>query len=160
VIVQNEWGQIEEITGTYVVVRLWDLRRMVVPLQWFIENPFQNWTRQSSAILGTVLIWVDYRMPLEPVRKEAERICKTAPEWDGSVCVTQVVETDTRAMQLRVLLSAGDAGRSWELRCRVREGLIHFIQKEYPEYLPLIRTEVRTPSQDPTTLNSPNFKES
>jgi small-conductance mechanosensitive channel len=145
VIVQNEWGHIEEITSTYVVVRIWDQRRMVVPLQWFIENPFQNWTRLSSEILGTVLIWVDYRLPLEPVRKEAERICQAAPEWDGRVCLTQVVEADTRAMQLRVLVSAGDAGRSWDLRCRLREGLIHFIQQDYPEYLPLVRAEVQTP---------------
>jgi small-conductance mechanosensitive channel len=142
VIVQNEWGQIEEITGTYVVVRIWDQRRMIVPLQWFIENPFQNWTRTSSEILGTVLIWVDYRLPLAPVRKEAERICAGAPEWDGRLCQTQVVDAGERAMQLRILVSAGDAGRSWELRCRLREGLVDFIQRAYPEYLPKIRADM------------------
>jgi small-conductance mechanosensitive channel len=142
VIVQNEWGHVEEITGTYVVVRIWDQRRMIVPLQWFIENPFQNWTRTNSDILGTVLIWVDYRMPVEPVRNEAERLCREAPEWDGRVCQTQVVEANERAMQLRVLVSAGDAGRAWELRCRVREGLMHFVQRDYPEYLPRIRTDI------------------
>jgi len=142
VIVENEWGHVEEITGTYVVVRIWDLRRMIVPLQWFIEHPFQNWTRTSSDILGVVTIWADYRLPLEPVRREAERICKTAPEWDGQLCLIQLVDANERAMQFRVLVSAGDAGRSWDLRCRVREGLIDFIQREYPEYLPHMRAEI------------------
>lgn len=143
VIVQNEWGQVEEITGTYVVVRLWDQRSMIVPLQWFIENPFQNWTRTASDILGTVLVWADYRLPLEPLRKEAQRICGMAPEWDGRLCLTQVVEAGEHAMQLRVLVSAADAGRLWDLRCRVREELLGFIQHNYPEFLPRMRAEVR-----------------
>lgn len=142
VIIENEWGHIEEITGTYVVVRIWDQRRMVVPLQWFIEHPFQNWTRTNSEILGTVLIWVDYRLPLAPVRQEAERICKKAPEWDGRLCLLQVVDANDRAMQLRILVSAGDAARSWDLRCRVREGLVDFIQRGYPECLPRVRADV------------------
>jgi small-conductance mechanosensitive channel len=142
VIVQNEWGQIEEITGTYVVVRLWDQRRLIVPLQWFIENPFQNWTRNSSAILGTVLVWVDYRMPLAPLREEVQHICRSAPEWDGRLSQVQVVEAGERAMQLRVLVSAGDAGRCWDLRCRLREGLLDYIQRNYPEYLPRVRTDL------------------
>jgi len=141
VIVQNEWGHIEEITGTYVVVRIWDQRRLIVPLQWFIENPFQNWTRTTSEILGTVVIWVDYRMPLDPLRAEAERICQGAAEWDGRLCQTQVVDANERAMQVRVLVSAADAGRAWELRCRLREDLIDFIQRDYPQYLPRVRTE-------------------
>lgn len=141
VIVQNEWGQIEEITGTYVVVRLWDQRRMVVPLQWFIENPFQNWTRTNSDILGSVLLWVDYRLPLAPLRVEAEHACRRAPEWDGRLCLVQVVETSERAMQVRVLVSAGNASQLWDLRCRVREALIDFIQRDYPEYLPRVRME-------------------
>lgn len=142
VIVQNEWGHVEEITGTYVVVRIWDQRRMIVPLQWFIENPFQNWTRTNADILATVLIWVDYRMPVEIVRKEAERICQHAPEWDGRLCQVQVVDTNERAMQVRVLTSAGDAGRAWDLRCRIREDLIRFIQGNYPDYLPRMRAEL------------------
>lgn len=148
VIVQNEWGQVEEITGTYVVVRLWDRRSMVVPLQWFIENPFQNWTKTASDLLGTVLIWVDYRMPLEPLRQEAERACHDAPEWDGRLCLIQVVEAGEHAMQLRVLVSAGDAARLWDLRCRLREALLGFIQREFPEYLPRIRAEA-SPSSEP-----------
>jgi small-conductance mechanosensitive channel len=150
VIIQNEWGQIEEITGTYVVVRLWDQRRLIVPLQWFIENPFQNWTRTSSAILGTVLMWVDYRLPLAPLRDEAQRICAGAPEWDQRLCLTQVVEAGEHAMQLRILVSAGDAGRCWDLRCRVREGLLDFIQREYPEYLPRLRTDLAHATGEPS----------
>jgi small-conductance mechanosensitive channel len=142
VIVQNEWGWIEEITGTYVVVRIWDERRLIIPLQWFIENPFQNWTRRTSDILGTVLIWVDYRMPLEPIRKEAQRICKNSPDWDGKLCIVEVVEASDRAMQFRVLVSALDSPRAWNLRCHLREGLIHFIQRDYPEYLPQLRADV------------------
>jgi small-conductance mechanosensitive channel len=142
VIVQNEWGQVEEITGTYVVVRIWDQRRMIVPLQWFIENPFQNWTRNNSEILGTVSIWVDYRMPVDLLRKEARRLCESAPEWDKRLCLTQVIEAGERSVQLRILVSAGDAGRAWDLRCRLREGLIDYVQRQHPEYLPRVRAEV------------------
>lgn len=155
VIVQNEWGHIEEITGTYVVVRIWDQRRLIVPLQWFIEHPFQNWTRTNADILGTVLLWVDYRLPVEAIRKEAERICNEAPEWDGRLCQTHVVDTNERAMQVRILVSAGDAGRLWDLRCRTRERLIDFIQREYPDCLPHVRTtqmdsgNIRHPGDSP-----------
>ena len=142
VIVEQEWGWIDEITGTYVVVRIWDERRLVVPLQWFIEHPFQNWTRNQTAILGTVILWADYRMPVEPIRQEAERICRAAPEWNHVLCVTQVTDTTERAMQVRVLVSAGDAGACWDLRCRMREGLVDFIQREFPQFLPRQRTEV------------------
>ncbi len=142
VIVEQEWGWIEEITGTYVVVKIWDERRLVVPLQWFIEHSFQNWTRNQTAILGTVMLWTDYRMPVEPIRCEAERLCRAAPEWNHEVCATQVVDMTDRAMQLRILVSAGDAGQSWDLRCRIREGLVDFIQREYPQFLPRVRTDV------------------
>jgi small-conductance mechanosensitive channel len=142
VIVENEWGQIEEITGTYVVVRIWDQRRMIVPLQWFIEHPFQNWTRSSSELLGPVNLWVDFRLPLEPLRIEAQRLCHAFEEWDGRVCVVQVLETSERAMQVRILVSASDAGRTFDLRCKMREGLLDFIQRQYPECLPRIRGEI------------------
>jgi small-conductance mechanosensitive channel len=149
VIVQNEWGQIEEITGTYVVVRLWDQRRMVVPLQWFIENPFQNWTRTSSAILGSVLLWTDYRLPVDSVRRQAEQLCRQSPHWDGRLCLTQVVEAGERAMQLRILVSAINAGHCWDLRCEVREGLIAFVRDQYPEYFPRIRAELEDEPASP-----------
>src|SRR6185312_14045361 len=92
VIIEGEWGRIEEITGTYVVVRIWDERRLVVPLNYFIENPFQNWTRTTSQMIGSVFLWLDYRMPLKPLRAELQRLGKQAPQWDGRVCVLQVTD--------------------------------------------------------------------
>ena len=139
VIVENEWGRIEEITGTYVVVRIWDDRRLVVPLEYFIQNPFQNWTRRTSDLLGSVVLWVDFRMPLAPLRKELQRIVKATTEWDERVCVLQVVEVSERAMQLRILVSTQDAGLGWDLRCKVRERLIAYMQDAYPDYLPQVR---------------------
>jgi small-conductance mechanosensitive channel len=142
VIVEGEWGRIEEITGTYVVVAIWDQRRLIVPLQWFIEHPFQNWTRQSSEIMGTVFLWVDYALPLAPIREEIERLCKSAPEWDGRVQLLQVTDASDKCMQLRVLLTSSDSGRNFDLRCKVREGLIAFINTHYPECLPRTRAEL------------------
>ncbi|MGO4703888.1 mechanosensitive ion channel family protein [Dyella sp. 2RAB6] len=141
VIVKGEWGRIEEITGTYVVVRIWDERRLVVPLNWFIENPFENWTRRSAQLIGTVFLWVDYRLPLAPLRAELERLCRETREWDRRVCVLQVVEAGERAMQLRALVSSADSGQGWDLRCRIREGLIAFVRREYPDCLPLTRID-------------------
>jgi small-conductance mechanosensitive channel len=138
-IVEGEWGRVEEITGAYVVMCLWDQRRLVIPLQWFIEHPFQNWTRRSSEIIGSVFLWVDYRMPLTPLRKQAERICREAAEWDGRLCLLQVTDADQRGMQLRILATSTDSSKNWDLRCKVREGLIHYMQLHYPEHLPLLR---------------------
>lgn len=141
VIVENEWGRIEEITSTYVVVKIWDERRLIVPLQYFIENPFQNWTRESTQLLGTFFLWVDYAMPLEPLRKELERLCKQVPEWwDGRVSNIQVTDTSDKAIQLRVLVSSSNAGNNWDLRCFLREHLIQFIVENHSDYLPQLRT--------------------
>ena len=142
-IVEGEWGTVEEITGAYVVVKIWDERRLVVPLQWFIEHPFQNWTRTSSQIIGTVFVWVDYRVPVEPVRAQFLRLCQEAPEWDGRVANLQVTELGEHAMQLRGLASSVDSGKNWDLRCRLREGLIAWLQGEHPGSLPRARAEVR-----------------
>lgn len=142
VVIQGEWGRIEEITGTYVSVRIWDQRRLIVPLQWFIENPFTNWTRSSSQIIGSVFLWLDYRMPLAPLREELARIVEHAPEWDRRVQILQVTDANERAMQLRVLVSSRDSGLNWDLRCRVREGLLDFVNARYPQYLPRARAEV------------------
>jgi small-conductance mechanosensitive channel len=144
VVIQGEWGRIEEITGTYVSIRIWDQRRLIVPLQWFIENPFTNWTRNSSQIIGTVFFYVDYRMPLAPLREELQRILEHAPEWDGRVQVLQVTDATERSMQLRVLVSSFDSGLNWDLRCRVREGLLNFAQATYPHYLPRTRADLST----------------
>ena len=145
-IVQGEWGRVEEITGTYVVLRLWDQRRLIVPLEWFVENPFQNWTRTTSQLIGTVFWWVDYRMPLAPLRAELERICQASTEWDGRLCLLQVTDAGDRAMQLRALVSAANADQAWDLRCKVREALVAFMQADYGEYLPRCRTELHTPT--------------
>ena len=142
-IVQGEWGRVEEITGTYVVLAIWDQRRLIIPLQWFIENPFQNWTRRSAEIIGTVFLWMDYRMPLEPLRAEAQRICEASKHWDKRLCLLQVVDASERSMQLRWLVTAADSGQAFDLRCAVREGMIAFVSREYPQYLPTMRAEVR-----------------
>ncbi|HEX2829632.1 MAG TPA: mechanosensitive ion channel family protein [Burkholderiales bacterium] len=148
VIMENEWGRIEEITATYVVVKIWDERRLVVPLEWIIQHPFQNWTRTGSQLLGTVYLWVDYRVPLAPLRAELERVCEAAPEWDRRVCMIQVTEANERAVQIRALVSAGDASLAWDLRCRVREALIDFLQREHPDALPRMRAELDRAEHD------------
>ena len=141
-IIQGEWGRVEEITGTYVVLKIWDERRLIIPLQWFIENPFQNWTRNSAQIIGTVFIWVDYRMPLAPLREAARLACVQAIEWDRRLCLLQVVEAGEHAMQLRVLVTSSDSSLNWDLRCKVREALVDCMQRDWPEHLPLMRAEV------------------
>jgi small-conductance mechanosensitive channel len=142
VIVENEWGRIEEITLTYVVVRIWDLRRLIVPITYFIERPFQNWTRTSADILGTVFVYADYTMPIDVLRDELQNILKKSDHWDGKVCVLQVTNASDRTMELRALMSAADASTAWTLRCEVREKLIDFIRKEYPQSLPKVRAEL------------------
>jgi len=159
VIVEGEWGRIEEITGAYVVVRIWDERRLVVPLQWVIENPFQNWTRSSSSLIGSVFVWCDYGLPLEPLREEVKRLCAEVPElWDGRVCVLQVTDANERAMQLRVLASSLDSSRNWDLRCYLREHIIAFIGREHPQALPRVRAELtgqNSPAKPPTQFHDP-----
>lgn len=147
-IIEGEWGRVEEITGTYVVLRIWDERRLIIPLQWFIENPFQNWTRNSSEILGTVFLYADYRLPLDPLRAELDRVLETAPEWDRRVKVLQLTDVTERTIQIRVLVSARSSGLAFDLRCRVREALVTFIQREYPDCLPLVRLPAAEPAQE------------
>lgn len=142
VIVENEWGVIEEITGTYVAVRIWDQRRLIVPLQYWIEKPFQNWTRNSSELIGTVFLWVDYRMPLAPLREALQRACEASEHWDHRFALLQVTEAGEHAMQLRCLVTSASAPAGWDLRCHVRESLLDFIQREYPQYLPRQRAEL------------------
>ncbi|WP_280150438.1 mechanosensitive ion channel domain-containing protein [Piscinibacter sp. XHJ-5] len=141
-IVEGEWGRVEEIRATYVVLKIWDERRLIVPLGWFIEHPFQNWTRRSADILGTVFLWTDYTLPVEPIRREAKRLCEASPNWDGRVCVVQVTDASERAMQLRILVSSAASGPNFDLRCELREGLIDFVQREYPLALPALRARL------------------
>jgi small-conductance mechanosensitive channel len=138
-IVDGEWGRVEEITSTYVVLKIWDERRLVVPLQWFIEHPFQNWTRTSAELLGTVFLWVDFTLPVDAIRTETRRLCEASPDWDRRVCGVQVTDQNERAMQLRILVSSPSSGQNFDLRCAVREGLIDFIRREFPHSLPLVR---------------------
>lgn len=150
VIVENEWGWIEEIRATFVVVRIWDLRRLVVPLSYFLENPFQNWTRSTSDILGTVFIYADYTVPVAAVRAELRRIVENDPLWDKKVCGLQVTNATDHTVELRALMSASDSGKAWDLRCRVREALLDFMQREYPGSLPRVRAELRQDSTSPS----------
>jgi len=140
-IVEGEWGRVEEIRATYVVLKLWDERRLIVPLSWFIDHPFQNWTRRSANILGTVFLWGDYTLPVDAVRGEARRLCERSANWDQRVCVVQVTDANDRAMQLRILVSSGTSGANFDLRCEVREGLIAFIGREFPTALPTLRAQ-------------------
>lgn len=151
-IVQGEWGRVEEITGTYVVLRIWDDRRLIIPLQWFIENPFQNWTRSSAQIMGSVFFSVDYGMPVAAIRAEVERLVPTLPEFDGRFFNLQVTDTTERTIQLRVLVTAASSSLAFDLRCKVREAIIDFMQREYPQHLPTLRIR---PDAGPQALEAP-----
>jgi small-conductance mechanosensitive channel len=142
VIVEGEWGRIEEITTTYVVVKLWDLRRLIVPSTYFTEKPFQNWTRVSSELLGTVFLHTDYTLPVAAVREELQRVVGESPWWDGKVAAVQVTDTSAQTMELRLLVSARDASALFDLRCEVRERMIAFLQERYPDSLPRLRAEL------------------
>ena len=143
VIVENEWGWIEEITLTYVVVKIWDLRRLIIPISYFIEKPFQNWTRISADILGTVYIYGDYTIPVAKLREELTRILQSTDLWDGKVDGLQVTNAKEYTLELRALMSAEDSPKAWDLRCLVREKLVEFVQENYPQCLPKFRTELK-----------------
>jgi small-conductance mechanosensitive channel len=140
-LVENEWGWVEEITGTYVVIKIWDWRRLVVPLSYFLEKPFQNWTRQSTDLIGTVMLSVDYTVPVARVRARLEEIVRESRLWDGQVVNLQVVDSNEVAVQLRALVSARTSEEAWDLRCEVREKLIVFLQDRFPNALPKQRAE-------------------
>ncbi len=150
VIVAGEYGRVEEITTTYVVLKLWDERRLIVPFSKFISEPFQNWTRTGSELLGTVVLWVDYTAPVERIRAAAEGIVRESPLWDGRVFKVQVTEFTEQSMQLRVLVSAAHAGAAFDLRVHVREQLIAFLQRELPDVLPRRRMEIDHADDAPT----------
>ncbi|MDB5599431.1 MAG: hypothetical protein JWN71_1475 [Xanthobacteraceae bacterium] len=142
VIVENEWGRVEEINSTYVVVRIWDLRRMIVPLTYFIEKPFQNWTRASAQIIGTAFFYVDYSVPVSEVRAKAEEIVRASKFWDGQVVNLQVTDCKDATVELRVLASAATSSAAFDLRCEIREKLVDYLQREHPGALPRHREEV------------------
>ena len=142
VIVENEWGRVEEINLTYVVINIWDKRRLILPTTYFIEKPFQNWSRTSADILGTVFLYTDYTVPFDELRKELTRILESDPNWDGEVNVLQVTNSTEKTVEIRALMSAQNSSAAWDLRVRVREELIGFLQKNYPECLPKTRLEM------------------
>jgi small-conductance mechanosensitive channel len=139
VIVENEWGRIEDITLTYVVVRIWDERRLIVPMTQFIEQPFQNWTRSSSQLLATVFLYLDYTIPFDALREELTRILRASRYWDGRVNTVQVTDAKEQTIEVRALASAADASLAWDLRCEIREQLIAFVQRNHPQSLPRVR---------------------
>ena len=142
VLVENEYGRVEEITSTYVVIRLWDLRRLIVPLTYFIEKPFQNWTRESSSLIGAALLHVDYMTPVERVRQKLVEIVTASPLWDGNVVKLQVIEARENTLELRAVASARTSSDAFDLRCEIREKLIDWMQREIPAALPRTRQEV------------------
>jgi len=143
VIVEGEWGRVEEISLTFVVIHIWDDRRLVVPLSYFIEKPFQNWTRVSASLLGSVFLWVDYTLPILELRRVIQQIVEHSALWDRRFWNLQVTDASEQAMQIRVLATATDSSKAWDLRCEIREKLIDFIQERYPEALPKSRVNWR-----------------
>ena len=144
VVVESEWGRIEEITLTYVVVRIWDLRRLVLPISYFIEKPFQNWTRVSADILGSVYVYADCTVPVQ----ELTRILRQSSYWDQKVDALQVTGATERTVEIRALMSAASSPDAWNLRCEVREKLLGFFQKNYPEALPRTRIDFRRKEEE------------
>ncbi len=153
-VVEGEWGRVEEITLSYVVLKIWDQRRLILPINYFVEKPFQNWTRNTSDILGTVFLYLDYSIPLQPVRTELTRLLENNPLWDKRINILQVTNTSERTIEVRALMSAGSSGNAFDLRCDVREGLIKFIQENYPQSLPTTRITGQEPSPIVTTPGS------
>ncbi|HEY2545780.1 MAG TPA: mechanosensitive ion channel family protein [Candidatus Acidoferrum sp.] len=141
VVIEGEWGWIEEIDTTYVVVRIWDLRRLVVPLSYFIEKPFQNWTRTRADLLATAMIYLDYTAPVQEIREELHRILQTTELWDKRTWALQVTDATERTIQLRALMSARNSPDAFDLRCLVREKLVQFLQERYPLALPQRREQ-------------------
>lgn len=147
-VVEGEWGRVEEINLTYVVLNIWDKRRLVLPIHYFIEKPFQNWTRTTSEILGTVHLFLDYTAPIELIRQEFRRLLEFHPLWDKKAAGLDVINATDRTIELRAVMGAANSGNAWELRCYVREHLITFIQDNYPGALPKVRTT------EPSALHS------
>lgn len=141
VVVEGEWGRIEEITLSYVVVHIWDDRRLLLPLSYFIEKPFENWTRTTSALTGSVMVWVDYGIDVGDARNALREIIESSALWDRRFWNLQVSDMSEKTVQLRVLATSADSSRSWDLRCEIREKFIAYLQRRHPESLPRLRTE-------------------
>ncbi|HTJ28221.1 MAG TPA: mechanosensitive ion channel domain-containing protein [Candidatus Limnocylindria bacterium] len=147
VVVQGYWGRIEEIHSTYVVIQVWDLRRLVVPLAWFINNPFENWTRRTANLLGEVYFFADWTLDVEALRAEVPKILARTKLWDGRVQNCQMTDATAQAIQLRVLVSARNSGDLWDLRCFAREGIIAYLRDHQPHALPQVRFDSPAPNE-------------
>ncbi|MHA6297209.1 mechanosensitive ion channel family protein [Devosia sp. CAU 1758] len=147
-LVEGEWGTVEEITSTYVVVKIWDWRRLIVPLSYFMEKPFQNWTREGAALIGTVMLYLDYSVPVEVIREQLGKIVKDSPHWDGNIAHVQVTDLREASLEVRILVTARNAPKAFDLRCEVREKMIAFLQENYPQTLPRVRTLSAETGQD------------
>lgn len=158
-IVEGEWGRVEEITLTYVVLNIWDQRRLILPITYFIEKPFQNWTRVSAQLLGTVFLYLDYTVPIPPLREELTRLLTANPLWDKRVNVVQVTDNKLNTIEVRFLMSARNSSQAFDLRCDVREKMISFIREHYPESLPKTRLEytAAAPGSYPQPGLQPDF---
>ena len=148
VIIENEWGWVEDIASTYVVIRLWDWRRLVVPLSYFIERPFQNWTRDTQSLVGSIALHVDYDTDVSRIRRRLEQVVRESKLWDGAVVNLQVVDSHPRSIELRALVSARTAPQSWDLRCEIREKLLSFIREQMPEAFPRDRNTLSPSAAD------------
>ena len=141
VVLEDEWGRIEEITLTYVVVHVWDERRLVLPCTYFTTTPFQNWTRNATELLGTAELDVDFTVPFDEMRAELDRLLRTNPLWDERVGVLQVTDAVDGYVRVRMLVSAPNAPALFDLRCDVREGMVQWLQRAHPGALPRRRIE-------------------
>lgn len=146
-VVEGEYGRVEEITMTYVVLSIWDQRRLILPINYFIEKPFQNWTRTTSEILGTVFLHLDYAAPFDKIRNEFNRLLETTDLWDRRVGIMHVTETTENSVEVRLLVSALNSGKAFELRCYIRENIIAFIQNNSPEALPITRAVIEAKNE-------------
>lgn len=147
-VVEGEWGRVEEITLTYVVVGIWDQRKLILPINYFIEKPFQNWTRTGSAILGTAFLYLDHTAPFDAMREEFERILKTHPLWDRRVKAVQVTDIKERVIEVRFLVSANSSGKAFDLRCDIREKMLVFLRDNHPYCLPKTRAVLEGGKED------------
>ena len=151
-VVSGEWARVEEITSAYVVLKIWDLRRLIVPLTWFIENPFANWTRESSNILTTAFLYLDYMVPVKELRTQLQVVLDATEKWDRSVVALQVTNLTAAAMEIRCLMSAKDASTAFDLQCIVREAMMEWVKETYPEAFPNMRYRVVAEAAKPGEL--------